>query len=384
MNSSIKREFSVSRDLYVPVYRSAASVPQPSTGSIAYDNSTQATILSNGISWYSPASSSAPGSLGAVYGTTSATDPSATGLGYQCGTAAGENVFVGTGAGQNMTGTQTGLTFVGVDAGNLSQSVNNKTIVGRSAGVSSTQQNGTGVGRSVLGVGTGSGCVAIGDFSQNANTGSRSCSIGTNTLGIALGPVYNDCVAIGYERLQSTQTGTGLINIGSSMTPWDSGTSTNVIYIGGGSTLSSNITNVIALGSGTFAGAAVANNTFAVADDITQWRSLGLTVSASANVLQFDPVTGLITQAASSRRFKQDIEDADERVPSLANAKVCTYKIDGSTEHGVIAEDIPEFYACSDKEGINGVMMTRIIMALLCEVQKLKKEITEEKVSKKK
>ncbi|AEA06878.1 conserved hypothetical protein [Lausannevirus] len=382
MNNVLKKEFSTSKGLFVPVYRNIPSAPEPVIGGMAYDNSTQALLLSDGITWYSPITPSTPTTLGAVFGTTSNIDPSPTGLGYQCGTAVGENVFVGFQAGQNVTGTETGLTYVGVAAGSRFQGVNNKTLVGRSAGTgpNSAQQNATGMGRAVLNNATGSDAIAIGDQSQLANLGSRSCGIGTNTLGTALGPIYDDCVAVGYNRLNVPQTGSRIINVGSSMTFWDPGSSANVTYIGVGSTLSPNITNVVALGSGTFAGGVVPNNTFAIADDITQWRSLGLSVAASANVLQFDPLTGLITQAASSRRFKEDIEDAtDEEVPSLAEAKVCTYKIDGNKEHGVIAEEIPEFYCCSDKEGRNGVLMTRIIMALLCEVQKLKKEIAQEK-----
>ncbi|BAU79912.1 hypothetical protein A9K97_gp439 [Tokyovirus A1] len=383
MNNILKKEFSTSKGLFIPVYQNIPSAPEPAIGGMAYDNSTQALLLSDGITWYSPSDPSTPTTLGTVFGTTSEADPSATGLGYQCGSAVGENVFVGRGAGQNATASQTGLTFVGIFAGNAFQATSNKTLIGRTAGASVPAglalQNGTGVGRAVFNNATGSDGIAIGDSSQLANLGSRSCGIGTNTFGITLGPIYDDSVAIGYDRLNVPQICSGIINVGSSMTVWNPGTSTNVVYVGSGSTLSPNISNVVALGSGTFAGAVVPNNTFAVADDVTQWRSVGLSVAASANVLQFDPVTGLMTQAASSRRFKEDIEDADERVPSLAEAKVCTYEIDGSTEHGVIAEDIPEFYACSDKEGKNGVMMTRVIMALLCEVQKLKKEIAEEK-----
>lgn len=387
MNNNLKKEFSVSKGLFIPVYRNIPSAPEPAIGGMAYDNSTRALLLSDGMTWYSPITPSTPTIDGAVFGTTSENDPSSTGLGYLCGSAAGENVFVGYSAGLNNNGTQTGLTFVGTFAGGTLQNVSNKTFVGRSANsgpVSGNfQQNGTGVGRAVLNNATGSDGVAIGEQSQLANLGSRSCGIGTNTLGTALGPIYDDCVAIGYERLNVPQTCPGIVNIGSSMTFWDPGTSSNVAYIGSGSTLSSNISNVVALGSGTFAGAAVPSNSFAVADDITQWRSLGLSVSASANILQFNPVTGLITQAASSRRFKEDIEDAnEENVPSMIDAKVCTYKIDGEKEHGVIAEDIPEFYSCSDKEGINGVIMPRIIMALLCEVQKLRKDIAKEKKKK--
>nr|WRK65356.1 peptidase [Marseillevirus futianmevirus] len=380
MNTALKKEFEVSKGLFIPVYRNIASAPEPVIGGMAYDNSTGGLLLSDGITWYNPSNSSAPMITGTVFGTTSEQDPSATGLGFECGSAQGENVFVGYRAGAENNGTQTGLTFVGVFAGEVEQTGNNKTLVGRTAGTSiGAQANATAVGRGVLNNAGGSDAVAIGDTSQLANDGSRSCGIGTNTVGGAnLNPVFDDCVAIGYDRLNFSQTPDNIVNIGSSMSAWDPGTSSGIVYLGSGSTLSPDILNVVALGSGAFSGV-TADNTFAIADDITQWRSLGLSVSASANILQFDPVTGLITQAASSRRFKEDIEDADERVPSLAEAKVCTYKIDGKTEHGIIAEDVPEFYRCFDSEGVNGVVFCRVIMALLCEVQKLKKEIADAK-----
>ncbi|AQM72988.1 peptidase [Noumeavirus] len=381
MNNILKKEFETTKGLFIPVYRNISSAPIPSIGGVAYNNSTQLLLLSDGLTWYSPTTPSAsPTVRGLVFGTTSTADPSATGLGNNCGTAVGENVFVGIQSGFLNIGVQTGLTFVGYLSGRALQSVNNKTLIGRSAGVQiGLQQNAVGIGSGVLANATGSDGIAIGTFSQNANLGSRSCGIGSSTLGTSLSPVYDDCVAIGYNRLVSPETCTGVINVGSSTTEWPSGTSTDVVYIGNSSDLSSNINNVVALGSGTFAGAPVTDNTLVIDDTITQWRSFGMTFAASVNILQFDPVTGLITQAASSRRFKENIQDADDKVPSLANSKVCTYDIDGGTGHGFIAEDIPEFYASFDRDGINGVLLTRIIMALLCEVQKLKKEILEKK-----
>ncbi|ALH06718.1 hypothetical protein PMV_020 [Port-miou virus] len=381
MDNIIKKEFETTKGLFIPVYGSISSAPIPSIGGVAYDNFTQTLLLSDGLTWYSPTTSnSTPTSRGIVFGTTSAVDPSTTGLGNLCGTAVGENVFVGIQAGSLNTASQTGLTFVGYSSGMALQSANNKTLIGRSAGLLiGLQQNAVGIGPFVLANTTGSDEIAIGTYSQYANQGSRSCGIGGSTLGTSLSPVYDDCVAIGYNRLMSPETCTGIINVGSSATEWSSGTSTDVVYIGTSPTLSSNINNVVALGSGTFAGAPVTDNTLVVDDTITQWRSFGMTFASSANTLQFDPVTGLITQAASSRRFKENIREAGEEVPSLAEAKVCTYDIDGRTDHGVIAEDVPEFYQCSDSKGVNGVKTLRVIMALLCEVQKLKKEIAQKR-----
>lgn len=381
MNNILKKEFQVTKNLFIPVYRNSSSAPETTAGAVSYNSSTQSILVSDGTSWYSPTTANAsPTVRGLVFGTTSTADPSAAGLGNNCGTAVGENVFVGIESGFLNTAAQTGLTFVGHLSGRALQSVNNKTFIGSSAGAQTgLQQNAVGIGTGTLENATGSDGIAIGVSSQNANTGSRSCSIGSNTMGTSLSPAYNDCVAIGYNKLTSPQTCTGVINVGSSAAEWTSGTSTDVVFIGNAAGLPSNLNNVVALGSGTFAGAPVTDNTLVIDDGVTQWRSFGMNFATSVNILQFDPVTGLITQAASSRRFKENIRDADEKVPSLADAKVCTYDIDGGTGHGFIAEDIPEFYASFDREGINGVLLTRIIMALLCEVQKLKKEILEKK-----
>ncbi|AMQ10542.1 hypothetical protein [Brazilian marseillevirus] len=379
MNTVLKKEFTVSKGLFVPVYRNIPTAPEPVIGGFAYDNSTQRLLLSDGSTWYSPGASPATSTgRGLVYGTTSSVDPSPTGIGYICGTAMGENVFLGNESGSLNNSNQTGLTFVGRSSGRPTQFGNNITLIGNSSGTGVGQQaNTTGVGYAVFANAVCQDGTSIGNFSQLANNGARSCGIGFRTFGVSLAPVYQDCVAIGVSRLTSPQICTGIINVGSSATEWSSGNSDDVIYIGNGTTLSSNIANVVAIGSGTFAGAAVANNTFAAADDITQWRSLGLSVSASANILQFDPVTGLITQAASSRRFKEDIQDiTKDSIPSLEDAKVRTYEIDGDTDRGVISEDIPEFFATFDKEGQrNGVVFARFIMALLSEIQTLKKDL---------
>ena len=381
MNSVIKKEFTVSKGLFVPVYPNIASAPEPSIGGVAYDNSTQLLLLSDGITWYSPSTPSAtPTTEGLVFGTTSEVDPSTTALGFNTGTATGENVFLGRDSGRTLAGNQTNMTFIGRSSGELAINKTDCTFIGNLAGVGallSTQSSMVSIGYSASGFGEGTDCVSLGNGSQIANDGSRSCSIGSNNLGQTLSPLYDDCVVIGNNRLTSPQSCTGVIDIGSSAAQWPSGDSDDVIYVGGGTDLSANITNVVALGSGTFAGAAVTDNTFAIADDITQLRSLGLSVAASANILQFDPVTGLITQAASSKRFKKDIQDiSEDTIPSLENLKVCTYEIDGQTDRGVISEDIPELFATFDQEGRrNGVIFARFVMALLSEIQDLKKEL---------
>lgn len=385
MNNIIKKEFSVSKGLFIPVYRNIPSAPEPAIGGMAYDNSTQGLLLSEGISWYPPYVPSTPTGRGTVFGTTSAAGPSATGFGNLCGTAAGENVFVGYRSGQQNFSSQTGLTYIGALSGIASQAGGNKTLIGISASVTfGLQSNGTGVGYAVFQNAGGNNGVAVGTSSQLANGGSRGCSMGRNTLGTFFAPNYDDCIAIGNNRLQSPQSCVGVIDVGSSATEWPSGDSNNVVHIGTGVDLSSNINNVVALGSGTFAGAAVTNNTFAIADDITQWRSFGLSVSASANILQFDPVTGLITQAASSRRFKENIEDVKNAVISLESLKVRTYEINGETDRGIISEEVPEIFATFDSEGRrNGVVLARFVMALLGELQEAKTLLEKAKAQKK-
>ncbi|ADB03818.1 hypothetical protein C8_26 [Cannes 8 virus] len=381
MNNNLKKEYSVSKGLFVPVYPNISSAPETVIGGLAYDNSTQGLLVSDGITWYSPSSGTAsPTTRGVVFGTTSSVDPSLTGLGNNCGTSAGENVFIGFNAGRFVTA-QTGVTLFGRSTGGAVIAANigsNTTLVGSQAGLTGDISSVVGIGGRCYALAVSSECVSIGNDSQYSNNGSRNCSIGNAAIG-AIGntPFYNDCIVIGNNRLTSLQTCSGVIDVGSSATQWPPGDSTDVIHVGTGTDLSSNITNVVAIGSGTFAGAAVADNTFAIADDITQLRSLGLSAAASANILQFDPVTGLITQAASSRRFKEDIRELPEDfLPPLENVKVCAYEIDGKTDRGVISEDTPEIFVTYDAEGRrNGVIFARFIMALLSEIQSLKEDL---------
>ncbi|AEA07279.1 conserved hypothetical protein [Lausannevirus] len=382
INSVIKKEFVVSKRLFIPTYQNIASAPIPTKGSLAFDRAAQSIVVSNGINWQAPAASNATvTSRGIVYGTTSNTPSTVTGYGYLCGPGTGTCVYVGTNAGEFNIGAQTGLTFVGNFAGRVLQASTNKVMVGRGAGINDAgaQQNSVGIGSVALGNAiTGTDNVAVGTQSQSVGRGSGNCSLGIQSLAsqALTTATYNNCIAIGYTRLQSATTlSSGLIAIGTGAI-WNPGaTATDVVYIGNGTTIPANATNIVAFGSGTFAGAVVPNNTFAVADDITQLRSFGLSVSASANILQFDPVTGLVTQAASSRRFKDNIREL-EPFPSLLETRVCTYDIDDGKDHGIIAEEVPEDYASFDIEGQrNGVKFSRIIMYLLSEIQRLAKEV---------
>ncbi|AMQ10521.1 hypothetical protein [Brazilian marseillevirus] len=380
-NSVIKKEFVVSRNLVVPIVQNIAAVPEPTFGSIVYNLATSGLVISNGVSWASPTASAAtPTVRGTVFGSTSSVTGTTTSYGNLAGSAPGGNVFVGWRAGFNNVGAQTGLTFVGHLTGSTSQNVTNKTIVGRSSGINANaQQNSCGVGTFCISSGTsGSDNCAVGLGSSSAVTGSGNCAIGNTTVGGITGAIYNNTVGVGFFALANSTNSSGIVNIGSAQGSvfWNPGTSADVIYLGNGTSLSSNITNVIALGMGSFTGA-VANNTLVVENNISQWRSLGLSVAASANVLQFDPVTGLITQAASSRRFKKNIQDPKEDESSdVLDMKVCTYEIDGAVDHGIISEDVPEKYVTFDAEGRrNGVKLLRIIMSILAEIQVLKKEL---------
>lgn len=385
INSAIKKEFVVTSKLFIPVYKNILSAPIPTAGSVAFDSSLQSFVVSNGVNWQAPVAPNATNTTrGIVFGSTSDAAGTVTGYGYLSGGGTGDCVYVGTSAGEFNVGAQSGLTFLGAFAGRVLQTATNKVLIGGSAGQSDAglQQNSVGVGYTALsGANTGTDNVAIGRQSQSVGRGSGNCSAGIQTLGsqALTTATYDNCVAIGYLTLASpTTSSSGLVNIGANSGLWDPGaSSTDVVYIGTGSTIPSNSSNIVAIGSGSFAGAVVPDNTFAVADNITQLRSFGLSVSASANILQFDPVTGLVTQAASSQRFKENIVPM-EKLPSLLEAKVCTYDIDGGKDHGIISEEIPELYATFDPEGQrNGVKFSRIIMYLLSRIQEVGKEIEE-------
>ncbi|AHA46311.1 hypothetical protein ISTM_413 [Insectomime virus] len=381
-NSVIKKEFVISRNFVVPVIPNIAAVQEPREGSIAYNLATQGLVVSNGVSWSSPAAPSATPTLrGIIFARTSETPGTTTSLGNTTGNATGGNVFVGWRAGFNNNGAQTGLTFVGHLCGAGSQNVSNKTVMGTGSGIQvNSNQNSTGVGTGCLNGDSGDNNSAAGYSAQLNLIGSGNSSIGATSLGITGNPQFDNSVAIGYGTLVSSVVSSGIVCIGST-TPglnWVPGSSTDVVLLGNSSSLSSNITNVIAIGTLNFTGA-VANNTLVVTNDVTQWRSLGLSVSASANILQFDPVTGLITQAASSQRFKQNIKEAKKEESSdILDVEVCTYEINGKIDHGIISENVPEKYATFDSQGQrNGVKLLRVIMSILAEIQVLRQEILE-------
>ncbi|BAU80336.1 hypothetical protein A9K97_gp015 [Tokyovirus A1] len=381
-NSVIKKEFVVSKRLVVPVLANAAAATVATPGSIAFDNTTQSLVVSGGSSWVTPTAAAAtPTVRGTVFGTTQSVSNASVGLGSNIGVGTGTNTFIGNRAGVGNAIGQTSLTGVGEQAFFSTQNVLNKTVVGKSGGISgSTGANSTGIGNSVFRImtsGSNNNC-AVGTEAQSTTTGSGNCSIGDLTMSPASTSNSTNSVAIGHSRLASvlTTTASSVINIGSG-TVWSPGTTGSIgaTFIGNGGTLTNNTTGTFALGSGGFAGT-TPSQTFAVSDNITQWRSLGLAVSASANVLQFDPATGLITQAASSQRFKENIGDAEDFSSDILELKVCSYEIDGQTDHGVIAEEVPEFFATFDAEGQrNGVKHLLFTMAILSEIQKLREQV---------
>ncbi|AQM72994.1 hypothetical protein B1750_gp013 [Noumeavirus] len=378
-NSTIKKEYVVSRNLVVPIVQNIAAVPEPTFGSIVYNLATSGLVISNGVTWATPTASAAtPTARGIVFASTSTTIGTTTSYGNLAGSAPGGNVFLGWRAGFNNVGAQTGLTFVGHLSGSVSQNVTNKTVVGRSSGINAnSQQNSCGVGTFCLSGSSGSDNCATGLGSNSIGTGSGNCGIGATTVG-GLTSQHNNDTGVGFFTLAGGTSSSGIVNVGTAQGSvyWNPGTSVDVVYLGNNTSLSSNITNVVALGMGSFTGA-VANNTLVVENNVSQWRSLGLTVAASANILQFDPVTGLITQAASSKRFKQKIRPLPEKhTEDIFRMKVKTYEISGQVDHGVISEEVPEKYATFDNEGRrNGVKLLPIIMSILSEIQKLRKEI---------
>ncbi|AMQ10547.1 hypothetical protein [Brazilian marseillevirus] len=380
-NSVIKREFVVSRNLVVPILKDASAATISTPGSIAFDDATQTLVASGGTSWSAPTASAAtPTVRGTVLGTTPNVSNATVGIGNGIGSGTGTNTFLGIRTGTGNGSGQTSLTAIGESAMMNAQNVLNKTVVGKNSGIASnTGANSTCVGHSAMSsmaVGSSNSC-AVGTQAQQATTGSGNCSIGDSTMTPDPTSNSNNSIAIGHSRLTTAieTTATNVINIGSG-TAWSPGAagSTGVTFIGNGGTLTNNTTGTFALGSGGFTGTTPAQ-TFAVSDNITQWRSLGLAVSASANVLQFDPVTGLITQAASSKRFKENIREEDFS-SDILDLKVCSYEIGGKTDHGVIAEEVPETFATFDKDGQrNGVKHLLFTMAILSEIQKLRETV---------
>ncbi|AMQ10991.1 low complexity HA-like repeat protein [Brazilian marseillevirus] len=377
-NFETRRELVVSKKLVIPVVPSLAAASDATPGTVVFDSSSGNMNVATGTAWtLSSLPSATPTTRGTVFGQTETATASPTSLGYQSSAVAGDSsTFIGYQSGlgvdiaaEDCTGVGAGsMSILGVGARCVAVGVNS----GRAVGFDNVS-----VGANSMNGAVGSSNVCIGTSTGTGLTGSRNTVIGVQAAdGTTTGP-FNDNVIVGYQAGRTGTTASGNIVVGQGANP-ALGTLTNSISLGRAATCGTSGTNRIALGT---SATCTVDNEMTIAPTITQWRSLGLSSAAAANTLQINPATGIITQAASSRRFKENIRDleVDTRALHELSMKTYNYKKDGEKDHGLIAEEafevLPDIVTLDAEGKPHGIKHLTLAMLLLAELQRLEKEV---------
>ena len=377
-NFETRRDLTVSKNLVVPVVPNLASANLATPGSIVFDSATGNLNVSSGSGW-SPSNIpiATPTVRGIVFGSTPTGTGTPTSLGNSVGNAGTNSVFVGHSAGTGIaTAFTSECTAVGTNA------MTTPGILDRSTALGANSGNIVGSENTSIGVNAGDG--AVGNlnvcFGYNAGvnmTGSGNAVFGNESADGGISGPFTNNVVVGYQAGRTATTASGNIVVGQAACP-DLGTCTDCIVIGRGSSCGTSGSNRIVLGAAT---TGTVDNEMTIAPTITQWRSLGLSSAAAANTLQIDPATGIITQAASSQRFKDKIRQLEvdtEKLYDLA-LKTYEYKSDGREDFGLIAEEtfeiLPEIVTLDAEGKPHGIKHFTLVMLLLVELQKLKKQV---------
>nr|WRK65310.1 peptidase [Marseillevirus futianmevirus] len=375
-NFETRRDLTVTKNFVVPVVPNLASANLATPGSIVYDKTTGNLNVSSGSGW-SPSNLpiATPTVRGVVFGSTPTSTTTSTSLGYLSGTAAPNSLFVGYSAGSAVGAVQS-CTAVGASAMSVAGILDNSTAIGASSGNIAGSDN-TSVGANSASGSTGDDNAYFGYNCAQNIVGSENVIFGVQAGdGGATGP-FDDNVIIGFQAGRTATTASGNIVIGQGACP-DLGTCTNCVVVGRAASCGTSGTNRIVLGA---SAVGATDNEMTIAPTITQWRSLGLSSAAAANTLQIDPATGIITQAASSRRFKEKIRDLEVNTQKLydLSLKSYNYKADGKEDFGLIAEDthdvLPEIVTLDAEGKPHGIKHLALVALLVAELQNLKKRV---------
>ncbi|BAU80335.1 low complexity HA-like repeat protein [Tokyovirus A1] len=376
-NFETRRELVVSKKFVIPVVPSLAAASDATAGSIVFDSSSGNMNVSTGEAWSASGLPAATGTVrGLVFGVTDSNIGETTSLGYLSNSAGFGSTFVGYASGDGAGGVSD-CTAVGHSSMSIAGIGPQCVAVGVNAGRAVGSQN-ISVGVNALNGATGSNNICFGLGAGQGMAGSGNIIYGANAGDGIVGSVTNNIV-VGFQAGRAGTTASGNIAIGPNASP-DLGTTTNCISIGSAATCGTSGTGRIALGTSAACGV---DNEMTIAPTITQWRSLGLAAAAAANTLQINPATGIITQAASSRRFKENIRDLEVDTEKLheLSLKTYNYKSDGKKDHGLIAEEtfdiIPDIVTLDAEDKPHGIKHLTLTMLLLAELQSLKAQVQE-------
>ncbi|AMQ10548.1 low complexity HA-like repeat protein [Brazilian marseillevirus] len=376
-NFETRRDLTVTKNFVVPVVPSLASTNIATPGSIVFDSSSGNLNISNGDAWSASGLPAAtPSVRGLVFGVTDSNVGETTSLGYLTNSAGFGSTFIGYASGNGAGGVNE-CTAVGHSSMSIAGIGPQCVAVGVNAGRAAGSQN-ISVGVNALNGATGSNNICFGLGAGQGMTGSGNIIYGASAGDGIVGNAVNNIV-IGFQAGRTGTTASGNIVIGPNASP-SLGTTTNCISIGSAATCGTSGTGRIALGT---SASCTVDNEMTIAPTITQWRSLGLAAAAAANTLQINPATGIITQAASSRRFKQNIRDLEVDTEKLYDLSLKTYdyKSDGKTDHGLIAEEafevLPDIVTLDAEDEPHGIKHLTLTMLLLAELQNLRAQVRE-------
>ncbi|ADB03833.1 hypothetical protein MAR_ORF045 [Marseillevirus marseillevirus] len=375
-NFETRRDLTVTKNFVVPVVPNLASANIATPGSIVFDKATGNLNVSSGSGW-SPSNLpiATPTVRGIVYGSTPTGTGTSTSLGYLSGTAAANSLFLGYSAGSGV-GAVSDCTGVGYLAMTTAGILDRSTSVGANSGNIAGFEN-TSAGANAASGSTGNSNTIFGYNSGINMTGSENVIFGTQAADGGISGPFDDNVIVGFQAGRAATTASGNIVLGQAACP-NLGTCTNCIVIGRAATCGTSGTNRIVLGA---SAVGATDNEMTIAPTITQWRSLGLASAAAANTLQIDPATGIITQAASSQRFKENIRDLEVDTSKIYDLALRTYnyKSDGREDYGLIAEDtydvLPEIVTLDAEGNPHGIKHLTLVMLLVAELQRLKERV---------
>lgn len=238
-------------------------------------------------------------------------------------------------------------------------------------GVDSLQQNTTGEGN-----------VAMGFESLLGNTtGYSNVAVGNQALSSSGSSFSN--TAVGTESLRFFNDGSGNTGIGQlALSALGSGTNNAALGLGAGALLQTGSGNLYLAHSGS----ATESNTTRIGKTQTRAFMAGVFATTTGHpttlLVQVDQ-NGQLGTAASSRRYKQDIEDMGAVTDRLFDLRPVTFHYkahpEGPTHFGLIAEEVdqvmPELVVRGGDGQIETVAYQELAPMLLNEVQKQRREL---------
>lgn len=295
--------------------------------------------------------------------------------------AGADNIFIGTGIGNNVLTNSGTVANIVIGNGIMSAPIGVSNPVGNvfvgnqmAAAVKLASYNVTVGYESGLTLENGSGNVLIGKSAGKlVSNGDDNVLIGTECGQYVDGGLSNVFIGVGVGTNQAVPIGMGDL-------PHTSGVSTVCI---GYHADTNNHSNSIVLGTNA---RSAGDNCFTVGgapgfDPITKWNCKGLTGMGSGATMLYNTLTGEINYNSSSKRYKTAISDAIEidttRIYQLT-PRSFTWNTTGMRDYGLIAEEtaevIPELVSLNVYGLPETVNYTNLPVLMLAEMKKIRTE----------